>query len=108
MKTNVRESSIENHHFNQATMINQSKAQVIVDYVYRYGSWMTRRQIAEGTGIETATVSGRVNTLIAEGMLVECDERDKRPCPITGRMVLWVCHKDRIPGQQLDIFGGTH
>lgn len=106
MKTNVRESSIESHYINQALLINQSKGEIIAEHVKRTG-WCTRRQIAQATGIETATVSGTVNGLIEDGTLVECPEEDKRPCPITGRKVLWVTHKDRLAGKQLDIFGGV-
>lgn len=106
MKTNVRESSIENHYINQAELVNQSKAEVIANAAKRQRGWCTRRQLAEWTGYETATVSGRVNALVADGTLFECDERDKRPCPLSDRTVSWVIHKDNMPGQG-DLFGGS-
>lgn len=100
MRGGVRESSIESHHTNEALLINQGKAERILEWTRRHGGWVTRRQISIGTGIETATVSGRVNALVASGDLIECEEHEKRPCPITGRSVTWVIHKDNAPGQR--------
>jgi len=105
MRTNVRESSIENYHINQAELINQKKAEAIAAYVKMMG-WVTRRMIAQALGYDTATVSGRVNVLVEEKTLVDCEESEKRPCPITGRRVLWVNHKDNMAGQR-DMFGGV-
>ena len=54
---------------------------------------MTRREIKDATGIEINAVAGRVNALLEQGALVECEPRK---CSVTGRMV----HPVRIPQQQ--------
>ena len=82
MRTNVRESSIENHHINEATLLNQSLTERIGDYVKSRG-WVTRRQIATFLNEDTATISGRVTPMVDDGTLVECAEDQKRPCPIS-------------------------
>ena len=60
---------------------------------------MTRREIAGYLHMETSSVAGRVNELVSTGVLVESDEI--APCPITGRRVHWLQHKDSLPGGQL-------
>lgn len=102
MKTNVRETSIENHYINEASLINENLEAKIAAFVKLHGP-VTRRQIAESIGIDTATCSGRVCPLVKGGVLIE-DEL-KRPCPITGRNVIWVRHRDSAKGQ-IDMFGG--
>jgi hypothetical protein len=107
MKTHVRESSIENHHINEAILRNQNLTDRIEDYVKAHG-WVTRRQIAVALDEDTATISGRVTPMIQPGgPLVECAESEKRPCPITGRRVLFVTHRSRLAGTQPDMFGGV-
>lgn len=58
---------------------------------------MTRREIAGFLHMETSSVAGRVNQLMQRGVLVESDEI--APCPITGRRVHWVRHRDQAAGQ---------
>lgn len=60
--------------------------QRIVAFVAAAGS-TTRRAIAEGLGLETSCVAGRVNELVADGALVEFG---LEPCPVTGRRVHWL------------------
>jgi hypothetical protein len=50
----------------------------------------SRRELAEVTGIELSSVCGRVNELLAIGMLIE---KPARRCSITQRLV----HPVRLP-----------
>lgn len=47
------------------------------------GDW-TRREIASAIGMETATVSARVNALVASGIVAECG---RRPDTVTRKSV---------------------
>jgi len=83
MKTNVAESSVAAYH---AMPLAQHKTQQdrVVDAVEAIGGWVSRRQIAKYTRMETATVSARVNAQVG-ARLVEDNERSE--CPITGKQV---------------------
>ena len=58
----------------------------ILAHVERSGP-CTRRMTARALGMETSTVSARVNELVKHGDLCE---RFIAPCPITGVRVNWI------------------
>lgn len=98
MRTNVRESSIEVYHGHVVGSIKDRQMDIIERAVKQFGS-CTRRMISRSTGIETSTVSARTNYLVEEGVLIECAEHERMPCPITGKNVYWLSHRDSKPGQ---------
>lgn len=62
---------------------------------------MTRRELAHATGIETSSVSGRVNEMLYDNPII-LEECGKRKCSITGKMVYQV---RLIPaGKQIGMF----
>ena len=73
----VRDTSAESHAING----HDQKKWRIREYVRLHGP-CTRRQIAQGLGFETASVSGMVTPLVNQGFL---DEVGKGICPVTGR-----------------------
>jgi hypothetical protein len=82
MKTNVAHTSIQSYDaLKRGVMSNQHETIV---HALVPGLIYTRRQIAGMTGLETSAVAGRVNELIADGVMVG-DGVIK--CPITGRTV---------------------
>lgn len=64
---------------------------------------LSRREIARRSGLEIATVAGRVNELVADELLGEV----RGSCPITGRRVHLVAPV--VSGQQLQgtLFGAA-
>lgn len=87
MKTNVRDSSLAAFRDAILSGKGQDKAMRVFEAVKRIGP-CTRRQVAEFTGMDTSAVSGRMNDLVASGLVLEDDEI--RPCPITRKRVHWV------------------
>lgn len=86
MKTNVRDSSLDAYYGDLvASGLAAQQATVLVAMAELGGGWVSRKQIARQTGMETGTVAGRVNALIAAGLVEE--EPDGMPCPISGRCV---------------------
>jgi len=91
MKTSVRESSLMAYDTLKTADLGRQEKQVLagVALLIRTGQhtdgWVSRRQIARATGLETSTVAARTNSLIAARRLVESE--DLRRCPITGRNV---------------------
>lgn len=82
----IRTASLDAYHGHIAggrelTQCDQVEAEII-----RHGT-CTRRMIAQSLGIETSTISARVNKLIEQGRVIECG---MHPCPITGRRVNWI------------------
>lgn len=93
----VREASLDAYHgqiagSRELTQCDQVEAEII-----RHGT-CTRRMIAKVLGMETGTVSARVNKLIADGRVVETG---MNPCPVTGRSVNWIA----VSPAQRDMFG---
>lgn len=86
----VRDSSAESKRINDAAGITSALEQKIINCLGR--RTMTRRMLAQETGIETATLSGAVNRMLAAGRLDEAG--DKRPCAITGRRVYWLRRRE--------------
>jgi hypothetical protein len=94
---NVRESSLMAYDTLKTADLSRQEKQVLagVALLIRPGQhtdgWVSRRQIASITGLETSTVAARTNSLIAARRLVESEELT--PCPVTGRNV----HKVGLP-----------
>ena len=98
MSQNVRESSLMAYDTLKTADLGRQEKQVLagVALLIRTGQhtdgWVSRRQIARLTGLETSTVAARVHSLIAAHRLVESE--DLTPCPVTGRNV----HMVALPG----------
>ena len=88
MKTSVRESSLMAYDTLKTEPLSRQQRQVLagVALLIRTGQhtdgWVSRRQIAQLTGLETSTVAAHTNSLIAAHRLVESE--DLQPCPVTG------------------------
>ena len=88
---NIRESSLIAYDTLKTEPLGRQQRQVLaaVALLLRTGQhdegWVSRRQIATTTGLETSTVAARTNALVAARRLVESE--DLRRCPITGRNV---------------------
>tara|TARA_Y100001001_G_scaffold53824_1_gene50279 strand:+ start:2208 stop:2519 length:312 start_codon:yes stop_codon:yes gene_type:complete len=95
---NVRESSLIAYDTLKTADLGRQEKQVLagVALLIRTGQhtdgWVSRRQIATITGLETSTVAARTNSLIQARRLVESE--DLTPCPVTGRNV----HMVALPG----------
>lgn len=91
MKQNVRESSLMAYDTLKTADLGRQEKQVLagVALLIRTGQhidgWVSRRQIATITGLETSTVAARTNSLVLAHRLAESE--DLTPCPITGRNV---------------------
>ena len=91
MKTSVRESSLMAYDTLKTEDLGRQQRQVLagVALLIRTGQhtagWVSRRQIAQLTGLETSTVAARTNSLVLAHRLVESE--DLTPCPVTGRSV---------------------
>jgi hypothetical protein len=98
MKTSVRESSLMAYDTLKTADLGRQEKQVLAGaaMLIRTGQhtdgWVSRRQIATITGLETSTVAARTNSLIQARRLVESE--DLTPCPVTGRNV----HMVALPG----------
>lgn len=89
MKTEVRQASIQAYHSEIVGSKELAQKQVILDYVKKKKR-CTGRMIARDLGMETGTVSARVNDM------VEADKTLYREvsiikCPVSGRGVHWIC-----------------
>jgi len=84
MKTNVADSSLEAFDSLRFRHLG-AQEMLVVSAVAAFGDWVSRRQIATYTGLETATVAARVNALVCAGRLIESART--MACPITGRQV---------------------
>jgi len=87
MKTQVRDTSIEAYHGEIVGTKEDRQARIVAECVKKLGT-CTRRMVAKELGMETGTVSARVNKLIKDFALHETDFR--KPCPITGVSVRWI------------------
>lgn len=85
---NVRWSSIDAYRAPEMAVRITAEQRRIVDVLARRGHGMggdwTRREIAQETGMQTASVSARVHELIAAGAVVEVGRRFDA---VTGRHV---------------------
>ena len=94
MKTNVSETSIRSYDALRASGFKGQHA-AIVSHMDP-GVIYSRRQLAKITGLETSAVSGRVNELLSDGLVVVCG---RIRCPLTGRLVEAV----KLASAQLEI-----
>lgn len=73
MKTNVAQTSIESIHQHRESGKSITQKQIIIDCFKQFNNpILTRREISNLTKIELGAVSGRVNSLIKDGVLTEC------------------------------------
>lgn len=83
----VREASRDAYHGQIVGGREQTQCDLVETEIIRQGL-CTRRMIAKVLGMETGTVSARVNKLIETGRVIETGTL--HPCPITGRRVNWI------------------
>ncbi len=95
MRTAVRESSLAAYHQGAQTFGRQES---IILAAIQPSRDYTRRELAAITGIETSTISARVNALIACGALNEI--ASARKCSISRKTVNTV----RLPPAQRTLF----
>jgi predicted transcriptional regulator len=96
MKTNVSETSVNCYHGHIAPLKEMSQCDLVEAEIGRQ-KVCTRRMVAKSLGIETSTISARVNKLIAENRVIE---DGASPCPITGKKVHWL----KLAEKQFSIF----
>lgn len=80
MLTDVRGSSLEAYSVLTESGREQTQCQRVLSYIESHAG-CHRREIADGLGLPTATVSARVNALLKQGKVVE-GERHRDP--VTG------------------------
>lgn len=79
----VAETSITSYHDHRASGRLSAQCQHILDAMH--AGWpYSRRELVEITQLELSSICGRVNELVAIGLLTE---GAPRKCNITGRMV---------------------
>jgi len=86
MKTHVSETSIDCYH-SHVVPLKERRQRDLVEAEIGRQKVCTRRMVAKALGMETGTVSARVNKLIADGLVIETGAS---PCPITGKKVHWL------------------
>ena len=80
----VRSTSAQAHKDIIASGVMGKQENIVFEYVERINYSPTRREIATALGMETSTVSARVNALILSGKL---EEDERRTCSISKRCV---------------------
>jgi hypothetical protein len=80
----VADTSIEAYKEHKAKGLVGKQAQAILDFMTPGVSY-SRREISQKSGLELSSVCGRVNELLAIGMLVE---GSKRKCLITHKTIV--------------------
>ena len=88
MKTNVAESSLAAYDSLGVEPLSRIQSVVMEAIDALGGGWVSRKQIAQQSGLETSTVAGRVNELIAARRLEQSTAL--MTCPVTGRGVRMV------------------
>ena len=82
MKTNVAPTSIRSYdELKRGKLSNQEFA---ILYAMDDGRIYSRRELSQLTTLETSAVAGRVNKLVADGLIVSAGEMK---CPVTRRTV---------------------
>tara|TARA_R110002020_G_scaffold139585_1_gene310557 strand:+ start:500 stop:814 length:315 start_codon:yes stop_codon:yes gene_type:complete len=77
----------------EGTMNNQKEHIVMYVHDFAQDNGLSLREICKGTGLDINAVSGRVNDLKKEGILVTIE---KRNCSITGRLVMPIILNENI------------
>lgn len=93
----IRSASLDAYHGHVVGSTETRQADLIEREIAGHHA-CTRRMIAQALGMETGTVSARVNKLIADGRVVETG---MNPCPVTGRSVNWIA----VAPAQREMFG---
>lgn len=93
----TKQSSIGVYHDAIVGKRENTQCKIVLDEIKRQGL-CTRRMLSKALGIETSTISARVNKLIADEDVVETGIM---PCAITGKRVHWLT---AAPDQR-DLFG---
>jgi len=75
------------------TMGNQKEHIVMYVHDFAKDNGFSLREISKGTGIDINAVSGRVNSLKKEGILVPIE---KRNCSITGSLIIPIILNEKI------------
>lgn len=78
MKTNVSSTSLNAYHSLGVADYLQPKERLVMAVFTGPDVKLTRKQIAQRTGLELSCICGRVNSLVAKGALVE-DGTQKDP-----------------------------
>ena len=86
----IRKTSKNAYEYNKKSGISGSQKRELFDLVGRMtngmsGRGVTLKELSRESGLEINAVSGRINDLKKEGMIVECS---KRKCSITNRTVV--------------------
>jgi DNA-binding MarR family transcriptional regulator len=83
----IRSASLDAYHGHIIGSRELDQAGRVEAEITRQGR-CTRRMVAESLGMETSTVSARVNKLLKDGRIVETGYL--KQCPITGKQVNWL------------------
>ena len=80
----ISTTSIEAYNDINSDGTSATQKNMILDTLDEIGKPLSAREVSQITGIEINAVSGRINDLKKDGLLVEAE---KRKCSITHRMV---------------------
>ena len=81
---NISTTSIEAYNDINSDGTSATQKNIILDALDEVGKPLSAREIMELTGLEINAVSGRINDLKKDGLLVEAE---RRKCSITDRLV---------------------
>jgi len=84
----ISTTSIEAYNDINSDGTSATQKNIILDALDEVGKPLSAREIMEYTGLEINAVSGRVNDLKKEGLVVE---GEKRRCTVSNKMVTPVC-----------------
>lgn len=105
--TNVRTTSIENYHNPASIKLFNNQHKLIMNvFESSPNRNFTRKEIAKITGLETSTVSGRINELVHELYVLE-ELPEKRRCTISNINVFAV-RLVELPVAQAELFAEAH
>ena len=78
---------------------------VVSSYFYNYDKGLSNREISNLTGFEINAVSGRVNDLKKEGLIVEAEKKkDKQTNKLVQTVIPKISNKENK--DQFNLFGG--
>lgn len=92
-------TSIHAYHDHEASGKASTQRARIMAYMRHQTRPVSRREIARALGLETSTVSGRVNELMDVGIVAV----GRMQCPVTGKKV----HALKAVPEQIDAFEGA-
>jgi predicted transcriptional regulator len=85
---NISTTSIEAYNDINSDGTSATQKNIILDTLDTIAKPLSAREVSNITGIEINAVSGRINDLKKDGLLVEAE---KRKCSISHRLVTPVC-----------------